>query len=403
METAVAQPLSERIQKMEESATIAMAQKAREFKAKGIDVISLSLGEPDFKTPKHIQEAAKQAIDEGKYFGYSPVPGYLDLREAIAEKLQRDNGLTYTPNQIVVSTGAKQSIANVFLCLLDPGDEVIVYSPYWVSYAEIIKIAEGVPVPIMGSLENNFKATADQLKAAITPRTKAVIFSSPCNPTGAVFSREEMEAMAGVLSQHPNIYVVADEIYEYINFRDEHVSIASLPGMYDNTITINGFSKGYAMTGWRLGYIAAPEWIAKACGKIQGQFTSGTNSIAQRAAIAALKGDMSASQEMKAAYQRRRDLVLDLLKDVPGVETYVPTGAFYLFPDISAYFGKSDGETTIENADDFCMYILNQAHVSMVTGDAFGAPNCIRLSFAASDEQLKEAMQRIKEVLAKLH
>nr|WKN38483.1 pyridoxal phosphate-dependent aminotransferase [Tunicatimonas sp. TK19036] len=402
MESAVAQPLSERLQKLEESATIAMAQKAREFKAKGIDVISLSLGEPDFKTPKHIQEAAKQAIDEGKYFGYSPVPGYLDLREAIAEKLQRDNGLTYTPNQIVVSTGAKQSIANVFMCLLDPGDEVIVYSPYWVSYAEIIKIAEGVPVPIMGSLENNFKATADQLKEAITPKTKAVIFSSPCNPTGAVFTREEMEAMAEVLRQHSNIFVVADEIYEYINFRNEHVSIASLPGMYDNTITVNGFSKGYAMTGWRLGYIAAPEWIAKACGKIQGQFTSGTNSIAQRAAIAALKGDMSASQEMKEAYQRRRDLVLDLLKDVPGVETYVPTGAFYLFPDISAYFGKSDGETTIENADDFCMYILNNAHVSMVTGDAFGAPNCVRLSFAASDEQLKEAMKRFKEVLAKL-
>ena len=403
MESAVAQPLSERIQKMEESATIAMAQKAREFKAKGIDVISLSLGEPDFKTPKHIQEAAKQAIDEGKYFGYSPVPGYPDLREAIAEKLQRDNGLTYTPNQIVVSTGAKQSIANAFLCLLNPGDEVIVYAPYWVSYAEIIKIAEGVPVPIMGSLENNFKATADQLREAITPRTKAVIFSSPCNPTGAVFSRQEMEAMAEVLRQHSNIYVVADEIYEYINFRDEHVSIASLPGMYDHTITVNGFSKGYAMTGWRLGYIAAPEWIAKACSKIQGQFTSGANSIAQRAAIAALKGDMAAAQEMKAAYQRRRDLVLELLKDVPGVETYVPTGAFYLFPDISAYFGKSDGETTIENADDFCMYILNEAHVSLVTGDAFGAPNCVRLSFAASDEQLKEAVKRIKEALARLH
>jgi aspartate aminotransferase len=402
MEPAVAQPLSQRIQKLEESATIAMAQKAREFKAKGIDVISLSLGEPDFKTPKHIQEAAKAAIDEGKYFGYSPVPGYLDLRQAIADKLQRDNGLSYTPNQIVVSTGAKQSIANVFLCLLDPGDEVVVYAPYWVSYAEIIKVAEGVPVPIMGSLENNFKATADQLKEAITDRTKAVIFSSPCNPTGAVFTRQELEAMAEVLRQHPNIYVVADEIYEHINFQDEHVSIASMPGMYDNTITVNGFSKGFAMTGWRLGYIAAPEWVAKACGKIQGQFTSGTNSIAQRAGIAALEGDMTAAREMKAAYQRRRDLVLELLKDVPGVKTYVPTGAFYLFPDISEYFGKSDGETTIESADDFCMYILNQAHVSLVTGEAFGAPDCVRLSFAASDDQLKEAIRRIKEALARL-
>ena len=402
MESAVAQPLSQRIQKLEESATIAMAQKAREFKAKGIDVISLSLGEPDFKTPKHIQEAAKAAIDEGKYFGYSPVPGYLDLRQAIADKLQRDNGLSYTPNQIVVSTGAKQSIANVFLCLLDPGDEVVVYSPYWVSYAEIIKVAEGVPVPIMGNLENNFKATADQLKEAITDRTKAVIFSSPCNPTGAVFTRSEMEAMAEVLRQHPDIYVVADEIYEHINFQDEHVSIASMPGMYDNTITVNGFSKGFAMTGWRLGYIAAPEWIAKACGKIQGQFTSGTNSIAQRAGIAALEGDMTAAREMKAAYKRRRDLVLELLKDVPGVKTYVPTGAFYLFPDVSDYFGKSDGETTIEDASDFCMYILNEARVSLVTGQAFGAPDCVRLSFAASDEQLKEAIRRIKEALARL-
>ncbi|MGB3586140.1 MAG: pyridoxal phosphate-dependent aminotransferase [Tunicatimonas sp.] len=403
MEQAVAHPLSDRIQNLSESATIAMAQKAREYKAKGIDVISLSLGEPDFKTPQHIQDAAKAAIDEGKYFGYSPVPGYLDLRQAIADKLQRDNNLNYTPDQIVVSTGAKQSIANVFMCLLNPGDEVIVYAPYWVSYAEIIKVAEGVPVPIMGTLKNNFKATADQLKEAITPRTKAVIFSSPSNPTGSVFTREEMEAMAEVLRQHPNIYVVADEIYEFINFQDEHVSIGALPGMYDNTVTINGFSKGYAMTGWRLGYIAAPEWIAKACGKIQGQFTSGPNSITQRAAIAALNGDMSATHEMKTAYRHRRDLVLELLKDVPGVETYVPTGAFYLFPDISAYFGKSNGETTIENANDLCMYILNEAHVSLVTGEAFGAPNCIRMSFAASDEQLKEAMKRFKEALSQLN
>lgn len=394
--------LSERIKKLEESATIAMAQKARELKSKGADVISLSLGEPDFKTPQHIQDAAKQAIDEGKYFAYPPVPGYPELRQAIADKLKRDNNLDYTPEQIVVSNGAKQSIANVMLCLLNPGDEVIVYTPYWVSYIEQIKLAEGKPVLINGSIENNFKATADQLEAAITPRTKAVIYSSPCNPTGAVFSREEMEAMAAVLSRHKNIFVIADEIYEYINFSGEHVSMASMPDMYDNTITINGFSKGFAMTGWRLGYIAAPAGIAKACNKIQGQFTSGANSIAQRAAIAALSGDMTSTQDMAKAYLRRRDLVLDLLNGIPGMKTYVPNGAFYIFPDISEYFGKSDGDTTINNASDFCMYVLNNAYVSLVTGEAFGAPECIRLSFAASEEQLKEAIKRIKETLAKL-
>lgn len=394
--------LSERIKKLEESATIAMAQKARELKSKGADVISLSLGEPDFKTPQHIQDAAKQAIDEGKYFAYPPVPGYPELRQAIADKLKRDNNLDYTPEQIVVSNGAKQSIANVMLCLLNPGDEVIVYTPYWVSYIEQIKLAEGKPVLINGSIENNFKATADQLEAAITPRTKAVIYSSPCNPTGAVFSREEMEAMAAVLSRHKNIFVIADEIYEYINFSGEHVSMASMPDMYDNTITINGFSKGFAMTGWRLGYIAAPAGIAKACNKIQGQFTSGANSIAQRAAIAALSGDMASTQDMAKAYLRRRDLVLDLLNGIPGMKTYVPNGAFYIFPDISEYFGKSDGDTTINNASDFCMYVLNNAYVSLVTGEAFGAPECIRLSFAASEEQLKEAIKRIKETLAKL-
>lgn len=394
--------LSDRINKLEESATIAMAQKARELKSKGIDVISLSLGEPDFKTPQHIQDAAKEAIDTGKYFAYPPVPGYPELRQAIADKLKKDNSLSYTPEQIVVSNGAKQSIANVMMCLLNPGDEVIVYSPYWVSYAELIKLAEGEPVLIKGTIENNFKATADQLKAAITPKTKAVIYSSPCNPTGAVFSRKEMEAMAEVLSSHKNIMVIADEIYEYINFSGEHVSIAAMPGMYEQTITINGFSKGYAMTGWRLGYIAAPLWVAKACNKIQGQFTSGANSIAQRAAIAALNGNMETTKEMAAAYLRRRDLVLDLLNDIPGIKTYVPNGAFYIFPDISDFFGKSYGETTINNADDFCMYILNNAHVSLVTGEAFGAPECVRLSFAASDEDLKTAIQRIKDTLAKL-
>ena len=394
--------LSDRIKAMEESATIAMAQKARELKSKGVDVISLSLGEPDFKTPEHICQAAKEAIDEGKYFTYTPVPGYLDLRQAIADKLKRENSLDYSAEQIVVSTGAKQSIANAFMCLLNPGDEVIVYAPYWVSYAEIIKLAEGVPVPINGSIENNFKATADQLKAAITPKTKAVIFSSPCNPTGAVFSRKEMQAMAEALSGRPDIVVIADEIYEHINFSGEHVSIATMPGMMERTVTVNGFSKGFAMTGWRLGYIAAPLSIAKACGKIQGQFTSGTNSIAQRAAIAALNGDMTSTQKMAEAYQRRRDLVLEKLQEVPGIKTYVPNGAFYIFPDVSEYFGKSNGETAINNSDDFCMYILNTAHVSLVTGDAFGAPECVRLSYAASDEALVEAIRRIKEALAQL-
>jgi aspartate aminotransferase len=394
--------LSDRIKAMEESATIAMAQKARELKSQGADVISLSLGEPDFKTPAHVCEAAKAAIDEGKYFTYTPVPGYLDLREAIVDKLERENSLSYTSNQIVVSTGAKQSIANTFLCLLNPGDEVIVYAPYWVSYMEIIKLAGGVPVPVSGSIENNFKATADQLRGAISPKTKAVIFSSPCNPTGAVFSREEMQYMADILADHPDILVVADEIYEHINFSGEHVSIAGLPGMMERTVTVNGFSKGFAMTGWRLGYIAAPLWIAKACGKIQGQFTSGTNSIAQRAAIAALTGDMTPTRKMAKAYLRRRDLVLDRLNEIPGVKTYVPNGAFYIFPDVSEYFGKSDGETTIQNASDFCMYILNKAHVSLVTGEAFGAPSCVRLSYAASDEALVEAINRIKDTLGKL-
>jgi aspartate aminotransferase len=394
--------LSERIKAMSESATLAMAQKAREFKSKGINVIGLSLGEPDFKTPKHIQEAAKAAIDEGAYFSYPPVPGYLDLRQAIAAKLKRDNGLDYQPEQIVVSTGAKQSIANVMLSILNPGDEVIIYTPYWVSYADIVTMCEGKSVYIAGTIENNFKATAGQLAQAITSKTKAVIFSSPCNPTGAVFSRKEMTAMAEVLNQHKNIIAIADEIYEYINFTAEHVSLAALPGMYDNTVTVNGFSKGYAMTGWRLGYIAAPLWLAKATNKIQGQITSGANTIAQRAAIAALNGDQEPTREMAREYLRRRDMVLELLKEIPGVKTYVPSGAFYIFPDISYYFGKSDGETTIHNSEDFCMHILNQAHVSLVTGDAFGNPNCIRLSFAASEAQLREAIQRMKETLAKM-
>ncbi len=394
--------LSKRIQAMSESATLAMAQKARELKSKGIDIISLSLGEPDFKTPKHIQEAAKQAIDEGLYFAYPPVPGYQDLRQAIADKLKRDNNLSYTPEQIVVSTGAKQSIANIMLSLLDPGDEVIVYTPYWVSYEDMVKMAEGMPVFISAGLENNFKATAEQLENAITDKTKAIIFSSPCNPTGAVFNREEMAAMAEVLNKHKNIIAIADEIYEYINFSGEHVSLASFPGMMERTVTVNGFSKGYAMTGWRLGYIAAPLWLAKACNKIQGQVTSGANTIAQRAAIAALNGDQEPTKAMAQAYLRRRDMVLELLKEIPGIKTDTPEGAFYIFPDVSEYFGKANGETTIQHASDFSMYLLNKAHVSTVSGEAFGSPNCIRISFAASEEHLREAIKRIKNVLADL-
>ncbi|MEL6535252.1 MAG: pyridoxal phosphate-dependent aminotransferase [Bacteroidota bacterium] len=394
--------LSNRIKAMSESATLAMAAKAREFKAKGIDVISLSLGEPDFKTPKHIQEAAKAAIDEGKYFAYPPVNGYPDLRQAIADKLKRDNGLEFGPNNVVVSTGAKQSIANIMMALLNPGDEVVVFSPYWVSYTELIKLGEGTPVYVDGTIENGFKATAEEFEAAITDKTKLVIFSSPSNPTGAVFNAEELEGIAAVLRKYPNIIAISDEIYEYINFGDKHVSLGALEGMQDRVITVNGYSKGFAMTGWRIGYIAAPEWIAKACNKIQGQVTSGANSIAQRAALAAITSEMGPTHEMAEAYRSRRQLVLDLLNDIPGVKTYMPNGAFYIFPDVSTYFGTQFGETEINNASDLCMYILNEAHVSLVTGEAFGAPNCVRISYAASDEDLKEAMARIKRVLAQL-
>ncbi|MTI32582.1 pyridoxal phosphate-dependent aminotransferase [Xanthovirga aplysinae] len=395
--------LSNRINSLSESATLAMAQKARDYKAKGIDIISLSLGEPDFKTPKHIQEAAKEAIDSGLYFAYPPVPGYQDLREKIAEKLQKDNHIDVKAENVVVSAGAKHTLANIFMALLDPGDEVIVFSPYWVSYAEIIKLAEGTPVFIEGTIENDFKASAAQLEAAITDKTKAVIYSSPCNPTGAVFSREELGAIGEVVKKHPNIMVVADEIYEHINFTGAHASMAAIPGMLEQTVTVNGFAKGYAMTGWRVGYMAGPLWLAKACQKMQGQVTSGICSIAQRAAVTAISGDMAPTKEMAAAYLRRRELVKGLIDEIPGVKANLPQGAFYIFPDISDYFGKSDGEVTINNASDLCLYILDHAHVSTVTGEAFGEPNCIRISFAASDEDLKEALRRIKEVLAKLN
>lgn len=395
--------LSDRILNMEESATLAMAKKARELKTQGIDIISLSLGEPDFKTPKHIQEAAKSAIDEGKYFAYPPVAGYQDLREAIAKKLREENNITQAKAEnIVVSTGAKHSIANVFMCMINEGDEVVIFSPYWVSYAEIIKLCGGVPVLIEGNLENNFKATAAQLEAAITPKTKAVIYSSPCNPTGSVFSKEELEAIAEVVKKHPRIMVIADEIYELINFVGKNYSIASFPGMFERTITVNGFSKGYAMTGWRVGYICAPLEIAKAVEKMQGQFTSGGTGIAQRAALAGIAGDQTSSREMTEAYLRRRNLVMGLLKDIPGIKTHVPEGAFYFFPDVTAFFGKSAHGYTVNNADDLCLYLLAVANVSLVTGSAFGAPNCIRLSYAASDEELVEALKRMKKALGEL-
>ncbi len=394
--------LSNRINALAVSATIAMAAKAREFKSRGIDVISLSLGEPDFKTPDFIREAAKDAIDEGKWFSYPPVPGYPDLREAIVEKLKQENGIECGVNNIVVSNGAKHSIANVMLALLNPGDEVIVYAPYWVTYVEVVKLAEGVPVVIEGGLDQDFKASAEQLEAAITDKTKAIIYSSPCNPTGAVFSKEELEAIAEVIKKHDGIIVIADEIYEYINFAGVNHSIAAVPGMLDRTVTVNGVSKSYAMTGWRIGYICAPEWLAKAVNKMQGQVTSGVCSIAQRAALAAIRGGKGKTAEMVDTYRSRREMVYDLLKDIPGLKINKPEGAFYMFPDVSAYFGKSNGGEKIENASDMAMYILNTAHVSVVTGDAFGSPKCIRISYAASDDNLREALKRIKEALAKL-
>lgn len=394
--------LSNRIEAIHESATLAMAAKAREFKSKGIDVISLSLGEPDFKTPKHICEAAKNAIDEGKYFAYPPVAGYQDLREAIAAKYQKENNVPYKAENIVVSNGAKQSIANTFLALLNPEDEVIVFSPYWVSYDALVRLTEATPVVVEGSIENDFKVTGEQLEKAITPKTKALIFSSPCNPTGSVFSRSELQSIVDVLQKYPKILVVADEIYEHINFIGEQVSIASFPGMFDRTITVNGFAKGFAMTGWRVGYICAPKWIADGCNKVQGQITSANCSIAQRAALAAITGDLKPTMEMVEQYRKRRDIVYELLKDIPGIKANYPEGAFYFFPDVSAYYGKSDGSRTINNGDDLCLYLLEKAHVSLVPGGAFGDESCIRLSYAASEDDLRKALKRMKEAFLAL-
>ncbi|MGE0770772.1 MAG: pyridoxal phosphate-dependent aminotransferase [Cyclobacteriaceae bacterium] len=394
--------LSNRIEAIEESATLAMAARAREFKAKGIDVISLSLGEPDFKTPLHICEAAKKAIDEGKYFSYPPVAGYADLREALATKYQRENNVPYKAENIVVSNGAKQSIANVMWALLNPGDEVIVFSPYWVSYDALVRLTEATPVIVKGEIENDFKVTAAQVEKAITAKTKAIIFSSPCNPTGSVFSRAELEAIAKVVLSHENLLIISDEIYEHINFTGDQVSIASLPGMFERTITVNGFAKGFAMTGWRVGYIAAPKWIADGAIKVQGQITSANCSISQRGALAAVTSDLTPTKKMVEQYHKRRDIVYGALKEMPGVNANYPQGAFYFFPDVSAYYGKSDGDRTIRNGDDFCMYMLEKAHVSLVPGAAFGEEKCVRLSYAASEQELNEAMRRMKQALAQL-
>lgn len=393
--------LSDRIKSLSVSQTLAMAQKSRELKARGLDVISLSLGEPDFNTPDYIKTAAKKAIDDN-YSKYPPVPGYDDLRAAISKKFREENGLEYTPDQIVVSTGGKHSIINVILSIVNPGDEVIILAPYWVSYYDQIILAGGKPVIIPTTLENDFKAGPGQIEAAITDKTRLLIFNSPSNPTGMVYSGEEMEKIAEVISRHEGLFVISDEIYEHIIFEGKHVSMASFESIYDRVITVNGFSKAYAMTGWRIGYIGAPVWISKACNKLQGQFTSGVCSIAQRAALAAIQGDDGSRQVMKEAFLRRRDLICNLLRDIEGMKVRVPQGAFYVMPDISSFLGKSDGNGTINNSNDLALYLLDKAQVAVVGGDAFGAPECIRISYATSDELLVEAAKRIKSALSRL-
>lgn len=394
--------LSDRINNLAESQTLAMAKKSRELQAQGKDIISLSIGEPDFDTPQFIKDAAKKAIDNN-ITRYTPVAGIQELRKAISEKFKRDNNLTYGPEQVVVSTGAKQSIANVILSMVNPGEEVIVPIPYWVSYIETIKLAEGTPVTIPTSIESNFKITPEQLKKAITPKTKMIVFSTPCNPSGSVYNKSELKALADVIVQYPDLYVISDEIYEYINFGGKHESLAQFDFIYDRVITVNGVSKGFAMTGWRIGYIGAPKWIADACDKMQGQFTSGTCSIAQMAALAGIKADPSVTFEMRDAFRKRRDLVLNLMKEIPGMKTNVPDGAFYIFPDISYYFGKSYNNYHIKNSSDLSMFILEEGNVALVSGDAFGDDNCIRFSYATSEDKLIESVRRIKEALAKLN
>ena len=394
--------LSDRLQRLAPSATLAMSQKSSEMKAQGIDVINMSVGEPDFNTPEHIKNAAKLAIDEN-YSRYSPVPGYPDLRQAIARKLERENRLHYQPSEILVSNGAKQSVCNTVLALVNDGEEVIIPTPYWVSYPQMVKLAGGVPVFVTAGFDQNFKMTAEQLEAAITPKTRLLILCSPSNPTGSVYNKEELRALADVILRHDDLYVLADEIYEHINYVGKHESIAQFEGMKERAIIVNGVSKAYAMTGWRIGYIAAPEWIVKGCNKLQGQYTSGPCSVSQKAAEFAYTQSQQCVEEMRQAFERRRDLIVELAKDIPGLEVNVPEGAFYLFPKCSSFYGKTtpDGKT-IENSTDFAMYLLEKGHVATVGGDAFGDPDCFRMSYATSDENIVEAMKRIKETLATL-
>jgi aspartate aminotransferase len=393
--------LSSILTRFSEPETLKMAKLSRELRGQGVDVIDLSVGEPDFDTPEHIKKAAKKAIDDN-WSHYTPVPGYLDLRQAICEKLKRDNNLDYKPEEIVSSTGAKQSLANAILALVDDGEEVIIPTPYWVTYSELVKIARGKVVEVHTSLESGFKITPAQLEAAITPKTKVFLFSSPCNPSGAVYSRAELEALAAIFRKNPGIAIISDEIYEYINYVGKHESIAQFGDLKDRIIIVNGLSKGFAMTGWRLGYIAAPVEIAKACEKLQGQFTSATNSITQKAAVIALTADLKPSYEMVEEFTRRREKTMKLVNGIPGLKCFKPEGAFYIFPDISSFFGKSNGEINIRNSNDLCMYLLNTAHVSSVMGDAFGEPKCIRFSFANSMTNIEKAWARIKEALAAL-
>ena len=394
--------LSNRLNRLAPSATLAMSQKSSEMKAQGIDVINMSVGEPDFNTPDNIKEAAKKAVDEN-WSRYSPVPGYPDLRKAVVEKLKRENGLDYSVSEILVSNGAKQAVCNAVMALVDDGDEVIIPAPYWVSYPQMALLAGGTPVHIPAGFEQNFKITPAQLEAAITPKTRMLILCSPSNPTGSVYSKEELKGLADVLKKHPEVYVLADEIYEHINYVGKHESIAQFPGMKEQTIIINGVSKAYAMTGWRIGYMAAPEWIVKGCNKLQGQYTSGPCSVSQKAAEAAYTLSQDCVEEMRVAFERRRNLIVELAKDIPGLEVNVPQGAFYLFPKCTSFYGKTDGEHTINNSTDLAMYLLEVGHVATVGGDAFGDPECFRMSYATSDDNIREAMRRIKDCLSRLH
>lgn len=394
--------LSYRLQRLSPSATLAMSQKSSEMKAQGIDVINMSVGEPDFNTPEHIKERAKKAIDEN-YSKYSPVPGYADLRAAIVKKLKTENGLDYTPNEVLVSNGAKQCVCNSILALVNEGDEVIIPAPYWVSYPQMVLLAGGTPVVVEAGFSQNFKMTPAQLEAAITPKTKMLILCSPSNPTGSVYTEEEMKALAEVILKHEDLYVLADEIYEHINYLGKHASIAAIPGMKARSIVINGVSKAYAMTGWRIGFMAAPEWIVKGCNKLQGQYTSGACSISQKAAVEAYEASQECVEEMRQAFKRRRDLIVELAKDIPGLEVNVPQGAFYLFPKCDSFFGKTDGKQIINTSTDLAMYLLEEGHVATVGGDAFGDPACFRMSYATSDDNIREALRRIKEALSRLH